>query len=446
MKNIILLSVVATSFVLGANVVNDLEIDQINKVHSNSSFSNGATVSQGQTDIQNNSNVNDVSILQRDGANAGNLIENTTISGTNSELHQGLTSIDNSRLDYADLESDNTVRRVEVTSGKSTITQGNLIIGGDSNISGSAGSTGGGFGGIGGSTGENLEITQINLLEDTSIKNSNIHQGHTVINSGAEVSKTFKLNQNNSITLLDATGNDINASTLTQGITNISGGITSDIEQNIRNIMEDITVDGSTIKQSSINFSNSTVSNINNNNNEGNPDDRNRVTKTEALNDSTIKQSSINLDESTIDGLYKQETDGLNENNWIHTVTVDDSTVKQSTLNAINDSHVTNVTYKKESMSEIYSAPNLVYNSDALNNSNFLQDVSELNYGDIEDTTFNRGNSINTVNADNSTVKQFNITVNNSALRSSNLRASSITGGVNLTNANLSQGSTIITN
>ena len=53
MKKIIILSVVA-SFALAGNIVNDLKIDQVSKINSNSNFSNSVTVSQGETSIQNN--------------------------------------------------------------------------------------------------------------------------------------------------------------------------------------------------------------------------------------------------------------------------------------------------------------------------------------------------------------------------------------------------------
>jgi hypothetical protein len=443
MKRIVVLSLIGSSFLLAENIVNDLEIEQINKVRSNSTFSNSTMVSQGQTVIENNSNVEDVHILQKTGNNAGNLIEETTLSDT--EVNQGFTMVNSSTLHHVELDSDNTIRRVNTSEGTSLISQAALIVGGDSNASGTAGTSGGGYGGIGGTTGENIEITEDNLLEDTEIKASVIHQGLTQIKNGADVLSTFKLNQTNTITVVNATGNDINASTLTQGETNIDGGTTTNIEQKIKNVMEDITVDGSTVQQSSMNFASSDVSDINNNNSESDWDDRNRVTNTTVLNGSVIDQSSINVDGSTIDGLYKYETDGLPENNWIHTVTIDNATIKQSSLTATNGSNVVNVTYKKENMGEIYSAPNLVYDSKALNQSKFLQDVSTLDNGDITDTTFNRGNSINVVNADNSIVKQFNVTVDNSSLSSSNLRASSIIGGVNFNNAVMSQGSTIIT-
>ena len=437
MKNIILLSVVATSFVLGANVVNDLDVDQKNKTVG-STLSNGATVSQGQTNIQDNSNVDNVTLLQREGTNAGNLIENSTIS-SESELDQGYTYIDNSRLHNADIESENHVKNVTVTDG-SLVGQSILLIGGESNVTGTAGDDNGM--GMGGS-GENLEITQTNLLQDTDIKNSFIVQGLTEINNGADVSNTFKLEQTNTINRASASGtNDINASELTQGVTTISGGTTNNIAQTIENIMEDITVDGSHISQSTIKLKKSDVRNINNGASSS-IDDKNRVSYVTARDNSNIDQSTINVDTSHVDGLYKDDRGSLQENNWIHTVTVDSSEIKQSNFSATNSSNVLNVTYTTHDSG--VNATNLVYNSTATNNSEFNQDVTKLNNGDLTNTTLNRANTLNTVTANNSKLKQFNVQVTNSTLENSNLSQQGLMYNLHTTNANLSQGSTIIT-
>ncbi len=439
MRNIILLSVVTTSFIFGANVVNDLTVDQKNEINNNSNFSNGATVSQGQTDIQNNSNVDSVNILQRDGTDAGNLIENTDVTNQ-SGLYQGYTYIENSKLHNTDLESKNHVKNVTVTDG-SLVGQSILLIGGDSNVSGTAGSGGGGMG-MGGS-GENLKITQTNLLQDTNIKNSFVVQGLTYIDNGADVSNTFKLEQTNTINRASASGtNDINASELTQGVTNISGGTTTNIEQTIENVMEDITVDRSHISQSTIKLNNSDVSNINNGASSS-IDDKNRVSYVTARNNSNIDQSTIDIDTSSVNGLYRDDRGVLEENNWIHTVTVDNSDIRQSNFSATNSSDVLNVTYTTHESG--INATNLVYNSTATNNSKFNQDVTELNHGVLTNTTLNRANTLNTVTADNSKLKQFNVQVTNSTLENSDLSQQGLMYNLNTTNANLSQGSTVIT-
>ena len=440
MKKLIVLSIIA-SFALADNTVTSLTVDQKNEIFNNTNISNGATISQGQTDIKNGSNVNSVTITQRYGTDAGNSLENTTITGTNSEVYQGLTSVDNSRLEHAELTSQNKLKGVTVTGGKSTIRQANLIIGGESNATGTAGGAGGNMG-MGGS-GENLEITQTNTLQDTNIENSVIDQGITVINNSADVSKSFKLKQTNTINRASANGrNSVDNSKITQGITTISGGTTQDIIQTIENVIEDIGVDTSNVSQSTMILTDSTVSNINNDVG-SDIDDKNKISFVTATNDSNIIQSSIDINASTVNGLYKSDRGGLQENNWIHTVTVTNSDIKQSNFNATNHSDVTNITYKTHESG--IDAINLIYNSSAINNSEFYQDVTELNNGELENNTFTRANTLNHVIADNSKVKQFNIQVSNSTLNNSELIQQGLFFNVNTTNANLSQGEVSIT-
>jgi len=440
MRKIIILSLIA-SFALAENSVTNLTIDQINKIQTSSNFSNGAMVSQGQTDIKNNSNVAEVSITQRVGTDAGNLIEDTNINGTNSEVYQGLTSVDNSRLEHVELTSQNKLKGVTVTGGKSTIRQANLIIGGESNATGTAGGGGSGMG-MGGA-GENLEITQTNTLQDTNIQNSVIDQGLTVINNGADVSNSFILKQTNTINRASASGkNSVDTAKITQGITTISGGITTNIIQTIENVIEDIEIDTSKVSQSTMTLTDSTVSNINNDVG-SDIDDKNRISFVTATNDSNIIQSNIDINASTINGLYKSDRGGLEENNWMHTVTVTNSDIKQSNFKATNHSDVTNLTYQTHESG--VNAINLIYNSSAINNSEFSQDVTEIDNGDLENNTFTRANTMNHVIASNSKLKQFNIEVINSTLNNSELTQQGLLYNVNTTGANLSQGSTIIT-
>ncbi len=437
MKNIMLLSIVTTSFIFGANIVNDLTIDQKNKAIS-STLNNSSTVSQGETIIKNNSNIDNVSILQRDGTEAGNLIENSTLNNTG--LYQGLTHIKNSTLHNTNLESNNIVKNVNVDS--SFVEQGILKISEESNVTGTSGSSSGM--GIG-SSGDNLKITQANSLKDTDIKNNSfLLQGKTLIYNGADVSNTFKLNQTNSIKRASANGtNDINSSELIQGLTTIIGGTTSNIEQTIENVMEDITVDGSHISQSTIKLNNSDVSNINNDASSS-IDDKNRVSYVTARNNSDIDQSNINIDTSHINALYINDRNGVEENNWIHTVTVDSSNIKQSDINVTNNSDIVNITYTTDTSAE--NATNLVYSSTFFNNSKINQDITEINGGELTYNTLNRANAINNLTSDNSILKQFNIKVTNSTLDNSNLSQQGLMYNLNTTNANLSQGNTIITN
>jgi len=450
-KASILLSALA-SFALSGNIVNDLEIEQINKVRSNSTFSNDVNVSQGTTNITDNSNIEDVHILQKDGNSAGNLIENTTINGNNSELHQGLTSINRSTLHYAELTSKNKVNGITVTGGKSTITQGNLIIGGDSNVSGIAGSSGGDPWG-GGGTGENLEITQTNLLENSHIDTSILHQGLTTINDDASVSITFKLNQENTISRVTSGDNNIGGSSkILQGITDIAGGDTTFVVQYIENEIVDVSLDGSRIRQSSIKLKDSTVSNINTGNGT-NVDDKNLIEDITATNGSTVTQSSIDINASSVSGLYKSEIGSAGKNLEYHNLLKDvdnlnNSHIQQSIFRATNNSDILNVEYvnsKNVNSGAWIEANNHIQDLNNIQNSKLNQDVTELDNAKLKETDIDRLNTMWTVSASSSELNQNRLIVTKSTLENSTLNQDNLIYDLTATNTNLSQGSTIIT-
>ena len=131
-------------------------------------------------------------------------------------------------------------------------------------------------------------------------------------------------------------------STITQGLTSISGGDTSNIKQKISNTIQNITVDGVNIEQSSKKLINSTVSNINNNNDDTTDDDINEINGLTAIG-ADIVQSSIRSNSSTIDGLQKSNRGDVSKNNAILNLTLNDSTAKQSIIDAQNGSDVKNV-------------------------------------------------------------------------------------------------------
>ena len=440
-KEIIYLSIITPYFLFGVDSANSITIQQVNKIRSNTNISNNSTIVQGKTDIKNNSDVDSLEITQKSGINAGNLIEDSTISGANSKVVQGLSSVNSSTLHNAKLNSNNTITRTDITDGESNVTQSNLIIGGNSNVYGTAEGSGGGMG-IGG-TADNIEITQNNLLEDTNIKKSTIHQGRTTINGGANISSTFKLNENNSITILNSNGNSSNNSTITQGDINITAGTTTNVKQNIQNIIEDIIVDGSYIKQSNINLKNSITTNINSYNDENLLDDKNKITNIVATGGSTIIQSSIDSRDSIINQLSKYDRNGVDENSWINTTYLNNSELKQSVLSAKNSSHLSNIEYTTHDSG--VSSTNLVYMLTS-NESNISQDITDISNSDFNDNILNRANTVNHVTAiNNSHLAQFNIKVENSSLDNSNLSNQGLYYNTTVNNANLSQGSTTIT-
>lgn len=450
MKKIVILSVVA-SFALAGNVVNGLVVNEVSEVSDSSSFSNNATISQGQTDVKNSSNVEDVSITQN---NDGNVIEDTTVSGTDSEVYQGLTSVDNSTLHHAELKSDNTISGVDIIGGKSTVTQANLIVGGVSTLSGTAGGSGHHHGHT---LGDKIEIKEVNVLEDTNIENSDIHQGLTTLDNGATVLNTFKLEQENTINRVDSYGdnyggiNDVNLSTITQGLTTIDGGTTSNIEQNTQNDIDYVKTDGTTIHQSTINLENSIVNHINDNNPTSAKDEENAIEYVISNGiTSSILQSSINAKNSTITNLQRNDHDNK-KNNWIETLTLTDSKVEQSTFTAdgVIGSTVTNVTYTilddndREAINDMYIVT-------ATDNSNLKQDVTKIKDSTLQNSTINRVNLMTNLTASKSDVSQNGLSITNSVATNLQLNGHNSIGdwdegSVLLTNTNFSQGNTIIT-
>ena len=153
MQKTILLSLIVTSLVTGANTVDILTIDQKSKITSSSSIDN-ATVHQGKTEILGTSDVEDVTIKQN-GTSNGNLIENSDISGkyTNSlSVLQGIVKIENSSATNLRFESENRIKNVELVD--SLIEQGSFTMT-DSNATDSAT--------------DNADFEAINIVERTSV-------------------------------------------------------------------------------------------------------------------------------------------------------------------------------------------------------------------------------------------------------------------------------------
>ena len=442
MKKILLLSAIA-SFAIAANSVQDLQIDQINMTQT-TTLANGVDVSQGHTEITNNATVKSVTITQKDGSAAGNKITNSEITGTDSELHQGLTQVDNAQLDHATLESKNSVNDIHVTGAKSIIRQGNLMVGSSAEVSGETISPL-----TGASTGENLEIIQDNQLNTmSSIIDSTIEQGVTRISNSADVTQTFKLKQLN--VLSDSTSKD---SQLAQGETTIIGGDTADIEQNIDNSIKNVRVDGVKIDQSKIRLEESCVTNINDKNDVLAVDDKNRIVGIKAQS-STIVQSAIDINASTVIGLYKNERGNVGKhleyNNLISDVRkLETSIVTQSETKASSDSEISNVTYKNThdiDSSAGVNANNHMQKLIWIENSKLSQEETTLKNAALEDTTIDRENIMWDLCAKNSILAQNELTVTDSTVTDSDIRENNLMWDIKSRDTVVTQGSTIVTN
>jgi len=443
MKRIIILSTVVSSFIFATSTVEDLTLNQISETTDDTTITNNAYISQGKTDIENGSNVKSVTITQEDSGDAGNLIKNSSVAGNNSEVHQGYTSINNGTLNYAEITSQNELSGVTITGDKSVIRQGNLIIGGASTVAGSSGSGGPGF--PGGGVANNIVINQQNYLKESSISDSNISQGVTEVNGGANVSLNFNLNQINDISV----DNTITSSNIRQGVTTISGGSVSDIENSVKNKIETSNISGLNINQSTISIKDSTVKNINNNNDIDNIDEKNRITQAEGEN-SNINQSTIDIENSLVDGIHRQERPNISspegQNNWIYDLTLNGSDINQSAFISKNGSTASNITYTLNSAINSAAVNNLY--SSTVNNSTINQDVTELNNASITgENNIDRLNIVNSVTAEEgSHISQSGLIVTDSQASNLNLSGYNIIYNNSLNSANLSQGETIITN
>jgi len=214
MKKTIMLSLVVTSLVMGANTVNDLTIDQKSKIDSTTIT--GATVHQGKTVVSDNSDVDDVKIRQE--AGDGNLIDNSSISGkyngTDESVLQGFVKIHNSQAKELSLTSKNTIQNVEVLN--SLIEQGSFILT-DSNATKTA-------------SGTNIQLNSINIVQDSTVDTSidinatEIKQGVTLLSTSSEV-KNVDLQHMNIIT-----GSEIESSKVHQAFLKVDDSQVDDLE------------------------------------------------------------------------------------------------------------------------------------------------------------------------------------------------------------------------
>ncbi|MCK4442388.1 MAG: hypothetical protein KAU90_10305, partial [Sulfurovaceae bacterium] len=211
MKKIIGLSLL-TILLMAQESVTNLKLEQVNKI-IDSTFSEEGIKSQGTTDIDDGAFVDNVYILQKpsiDEDEPGNLIIETTVTSSGTEIHQGLTHVKNgAKLQDAKLESINEINNLTAIGGESYISQANVIVGEDSNVTNLVNSGNGNS--VGDGTADKFSISQKNSIQDTNIKNTTIHQGLIVIDNGANASG-LEISEQNRIRRSDGSGqNEINA-------------------------------------------------------------------------------------------------------------------------------------------------------------------------------------------------------------------------------------------
>jgi len=242
MKKTIMLSLIVSSLVMGANTVDNLVINQQNKITSDSTIDN-ATVDQGKSEILGASDVDDVTVMQN-GTNNGNLIEDSDIVGSytnNLSVVQGKVKIKNSSATNLTLRSENRIKQVELLD--SVIEQGSFTIT-DSNATDS-------------DTNE-VDIESINIVERTSVDSgldinaTEIKQDVTLLSTGA-ITDNLKVNYLNKIT-----DSSVESTKVHQGILKVNNSevdtlFVSDTDGVAnKNTINDATIEGGSVLQSSI--------------------------------------------------------------------------------------------------------------------------------------------------------------------------------------------------
>ena len=291
MKKTIMLSLIVSSLVMGANTADNLVIDQKNEITTNSTIDN-ATVDQGKTEILGASDVDNVTVKQGSSNTTGNLIENSDISQTTEN------------------------------GSKTTVSQGHLKI--DS------------------STASNLKLESRNTIKDIEITNTLIEQGNFIVEGGSTAKDTLasgteELTSTNIIKNIEADGVDIDKSTIHQSRTQISNGATTDKLQLLnRNKLENSTMDNSKVYQSKLKVDASTATVLEVGLNDDSSEFENTINGSEIKGESVIKQSDITIENSsTVNNLVSKGT------NSIKNFSADKSLISQNEM-LINNSTVTN--------------------------------------------------------------------------------------------------------
>ena len=431
--------------------VTQLKLEQVSRV-IDSTFSEEAVKTQGKTEIEDDAFVDNVQVLQKpsvDEETPGNLILNSSVTSNESEIHQGLTNVKSgAKLQDSQLESVNEIKSLEANSGASFVSQGNVIIGDDSNVSHIVNSANENL--VEDGTADKLTVLQHNSLEDTEIKNTTIHQGLIVITNGADVSN-LNVTQQNSIKRSDMSGQgEINATQVTQGQIKIEESMGRSITQNVQNEIDNLTIDdSSSVNQAYLHASKSDLNNMNEQLNNSNTQDivKNEMNNVEMEN-ALINQDVLLIDNSSINRINKYNRgSGLQQNNLIHSTMVENNvTINQSTITIQEGSIVTDLEY--------FTAKNPKNDQDAINEIKVVelgqdtvlyQDRLELNNATLEESSLHRTNSIKNVNITNeSNVYQFYTQLTDSEMQDSKLSDKSYLKDVSINDSAIVQGMTTV--
>jgi|GEM_PF-3278272 len=367
MKKLIIMSMVASSILLASNV-DGLKIDQENAVERTQL--NSVKISQGETEILENADVSDLSIGKKD---EGNLIDDTLINTTGAVdvahptfddepyninnrktmITQGRTTVVDGKMDTAKIESDSTIDNATIQAfGLDTleIDQGFTLVQGDGQELTDAKITSDNTianvdieGGYGRGTkikqgnflmldegdaseADDINIDTTNIIDGGKIGQADIKQAVTQLTEGA-VAENFDVLQHNTI---EGDTEIKDFAEISQGVTSIKNAKISKLEQNVNNVISDVTGDSSSavdskIKQADIYVrDNSDISLV--------YDSHTNTMRNTDLVDSTVTQDTVYAADGSIVRNFTQQAD-----NSVVNVTADNSTIKQNAL-LINNS------------------------------------------------------------------------------------------------------------
>ena len=448
MKKVLALSLI-TVMLIAEDSSSYLILEHSNKI-IDSTFTEEGVKSQGNTIIENGAFVDNVHILQKPSSNddvAGNLIIDSRVTSQGSQIHQGLTHVKSGgKLQDAKLESENEINNLEVMGGESFVSQANMVVGEDSNLSNLLNNGDGND--VGDGTADQFLVKQKNLIKDISIKNATIHQGLITIETGSSVSNLESV-QNNRLKRSQIIGsNEINASTVTQGHIQLKKSLVDNIKQNLDNSIDNLETNDGIVHQASIETSQSTIDNINHKQDQNNRGDsvRNEILNTQVI-DASILQSTLNIDSSLVETLNKFQKNNVETNNLIQDVKVENNaTLSQSTITISNQSHINTIEYKIADNTEAnLKAINEIKNVSLQDDSSIEQDSILLNDSIVNDMSLKRTNRVkNTDIGNSSNLKQFYTQIESSRVDKTTFSAKSNLNETQIFNSEVSQSSTTI--
>ena len=261
MKKTIAISIIASALLFATNSdVTNLTTDYVNTINTGSNI-DSSTVNQGKTDITGSTVLN--VDLEKLSADKGNLINNVDVDGG------------------------------------STVNQARFIIS-DANASGAEAN--------------DISIKSDNTIQNSDIKSgSNVKQTYTEITNGSTV-KQLDIELTNIIEDVSSDQSDINNTTISQGTLTVNGEseVTAFTQTSIGNSMQDVDADDANLTQNSIIVTNgSTITDFKNENGATDPVVTNSMKNVTATNGAKVSQNTNTFNDAQIDGLRTKQANSV---------------------------------------------------------------------------------------------------------------------------------------